>query len=247
MPDAQSLTQLSRTLGGLAEQGADFTRQHPEDAAQGRWWRRIPLNLRPGAEVPMEQSRHAAVLVLFWPEADGPRVLLTERSAALAKHPGQVAFPGGAVEDFDADVAAAALREAQEEVALDPARVQVVGSLPQALVPVSGFIVTPVLACTEDPGALTPHSGEVARVLAVRSAALADPSNRWTAVARRGGHRLPSPAFLLEGSDTGAGSSDPVLVWGFTGILLDRVLDRLGLEQPRDASRQLDPLLYHRA
>src|SRR5690348_12251421 len=91
-------------------------------------------------------ARESAVLIVFSDAADGPSVLLIERSADLRKHAGQVAFPGGALDATDETHVLAALREAEEEVGLDPESVQIVSQLPALFIPPSGFLVTPVLA-----------------------------------------------------------------------------------------------------
>ena len=95
----------------------------------------------------------AAVLVALVDRPEGLSVLLTQRASQLTNHAAQISFPGGRLEDTDADVAGAALREAQEEIGLDPARVRVFGYLPDHLV-FSGFRVTPVLSLVTPPFAL---------------------------------------------------------------------------------------------
>ena len=94
--------------------------------------------------VPIDGSgRHAAVLVLF---GDGPDVLLIERARGADAHSGQPAFPGGVAEPVDVDAASTALREANEETGLRTAGVTVFGALPDLWVPVSDFVVSPILA-----------------------------------------------------------------------------------------------------
>jgi 8-oxo-dGTP pyrophosphatase MutT (NUDIX family) len=113
-------------------------------------------------------TRAAAVLVLIVPGDDGEaRVILTERVDRGGHHSGEVSFPGGATESFDADVVATALREAREEVALDAeaAGVRVIGLLEQFWIPVSDFRVTPVLAVAERRPTLTASPSEVARIV----------------------------------------------------------------------------------
>jgi len=112
--------------------------------------------------------RPAAVLVLLLPGAQGDaRVLLTERVDRGGHHSGEVSFPGGAVETADADRIATALREAAEEVALDPgeAGLRVIGTLDPFWIPVSGFHVTPVLAIAERRPTLQAAPSEVARIV----------------------------------------------------------------------------------
>lgn len=99
--------------------------------------------LRPQANRMAVNQRQAAVLVPIVRRPE-PGLLLTQRSAKLRKHPGQVAFPGGAVDSTDASLIAAALREAQEEVAIPPESVEIIGMLPP-VDSVTGFQVTPVV------------------------------------------------------------------------------------------------------
>lgn len=120
--------------------------------------------------VPIDPStvKQAAVLVLVIPGADGDaRVVLTERVDRGGHHSGEVSFPGGRAEPGDADAAATALREAAEEVGLDPvsAAVRVVGALETFWIPVSDYRVTPVLAIAARRPALVPSPDEVARIV----------------------------------------------------------------------------------
>src|SRR6056297_2154011 len=94
---------------------------------------------------PGRKLRAAGVLVPVLCGGGAPRVILTKRSSALKHHPGQVAFPGGKQDAGDPDITATALREAQEEIGLDPANVETLGHLPPHET-VTGFLVTPVVA-----------------------------------------------------------------------------------------------------
>lgn len=175
-------------------------------------------------------GRQAAVLVLLAAdEPDGePDMLLLRRSDELTAHAGQVAFPGGAVEDGDGGPVATALREAGEEVGVRAADVCPVAVLPELYVPPSDFLVTPVLAHWHHPGPVQPvDPGETAAVARVPVGMLADPANR---VMVRGSTGLVFPAFVLPG----------MLVWGFTGGLVDAVLAIGGWERPWDADRVHD-------
>lgn len=105
-----------------------------------------------------------------------PTVLLTQRTAHLSTHSGQIAFPGGKVDATDASAVAAALREAQEEVALDPGHVEVLGTLP-AYVTGTAYVVTPVVALVRPGFTLNPNPHEVDQAFEVPLAYLMNPAN----------------------------------------------------------------------
>lgn len=118
----------------------------------------------------------AAVLFPIVLRADQPAVLLTQRNAELKDHPGQIAFPGGRVEPEDASPADTALREAAEEIGLDPACVEVLGYLPDYRT-ITGFRVTPVVALVTPPFELQLDPREVAEAFEVPLAFLMDTAN----------------------------------------------------------------------
>lgn len=174
---------------------------------------------------PADGARQSAVLILFGEGPAGPDLLLIERASTLRSHAGQPAFPGGGADPGDAGPVDTALREAVEEVGLDPAGVEVLVTLPGLYLPPSGYVVVPVLAWWRSPSPVWPaDQDEVAAVHRVPVAVLADPANRF-----RVGH--PSgwlgPAFDVSG----------MLVWGFTAGLVDRLLALGGWEQPWNADR----------
>ncbi|GAA2070865.1 CoA pyrophosphatase [Microbacterium hatanonis] len=161
-------------------------------------------------------------------------VLLLSRAATLRAHPGQVAFPGGRVDPGDQSVVAAALREAEEETGLDPAGVEVLGTLGRVPLEFSRHLVTPVLAWWQHPSPVrVVDVAESADVFRAPVADLLDPARRGSTVIRRDGHEWRGPAFLVP-HDTGEH-----LVWGFTAMLLDGLFDRLGWTEPWDAAKEL--------
>jgi 8-oxo-dGTP pyrophosphatase MutT (NUDIX family) len=171
---------------------------------------------------PERAGRESAVLILLGEEGPGagPDVLMLQRADPLRNHAGQPAFPGGACDPGDVDVAATALREAAEEVGLDPTSVQVVAHLPTLWIPVSDFRVTPVLAWWHSPHPVRPIDlAEVARVERVPVSELVDPDNRLRL-------RSPSgwigPAFRVR----------DMVIWGFTAGVLSTLLEMGGWSVP---------------
>jgi 8-oxo-dGTP pyrophosphatase MutT (NUDIX family) len=186
------------------------------------------MEMSPLVLPPATGGRPSAVLILFADGPGGPDLLLIQRSAGLRLHAGQPAFPGGAIDAGDQGPVAAALREAAEEVGVDPGGVDVVGILPEMFIPRTGFRVIPVLAWWRRPSAVAPvDTGEVAAVERVSVAELADPAARLMV-------RVPdgrtTPAFRVRG----------MLVWGFTAVLVDRLLALAGWEKPWDIAKVID-------
>lgn len=118
----------------------------------------------------------AAVLIGLVDRPQGLQVLLTQRSARLSSHSGQIAFPGGKTDPQDADAVATALRESEEEVGLAPAQVRVLGSLPLYTTG-SAYRVTPVVALVDPAHALAPNPEEVSAVFEVPLAFLMNPAH----------------------------------------------------------------------
>ena len=175
---------------------------------------------------PDAAPRDSAVLIALSDDGSGPAVLLTERATTLRKHAGQVAFPGGASDPSDDGPAATALREAQEEVGLDPASVEVVKVLPALFLPISGFLVTPVLAWWRDPHPVSAiDHNEATSAVVVPIAELADPANRFRVHHPSG---YIAPGFEARG----------LFIWGFTAGLLTFLLQVGGWARPWDESRQ---------
>ena len=175
---------------------------------------------RPGV-VP-EHATPAAALVLLYPQDDAPHVLLTVRAGRLGKHAGQVSFPGGLI-DAGESVREAALREAFEEVGLDPAAVRIAGALSPLYITVSNFAIHPVAGVADAPAPLRPSAAEVARLLPVPLDALADPANLRRGTRWRDGLHCDVPYFEVRNER----------VWGATAMVLAELLAMLDLG-PRD-------------
>jgi 8-oxo-dGTP pyrophosphatase MutT (NUDIX family) len=149
------------------------------------WLRRQFASLAPlsdclygdeGARPTPESLAPAAVLVPIVAHESALTVLLTRRATHLRNHSGQVSFPGGRISPEDASPEAAALREAHEEIGLDPAHVEVLGRLPLYCTG-TGFCITPVVGLLRPPLTLVPDANEVEEAFEVPLAFLLDPAN----------------------------------------------------------------------
>jgi 8-oxo-dGTP pyrophosphatase MutT (NUDIX family) len=187
------------------------------DALRQRGAGTSDYDLNPGTRPPAATLRPASVLVPIVEHGSGPGVLLTRRTTRLLHHPGQVAFPGGKQDARDDGPLAAALREAEEEIGLKPAQVEVLGRL-DGHETVTGFRVTPFVATVATAFEPRPDPGEVDEVFEVPLAFLIDPANlqiharRWAGTLRRY-YAIPY---------------GPHYIWGATARIIRTLADRLG-------------------
>ncbi|WP_137701015.1 CoA pyrophosphatase [Marimonas lutisalis] len=175
------------------------------------------FDLNPDTVLPPDRKlRPAGVLVPLLVTPSGANVILTKRSSALKHHPGQIAFPGGKVDDTDADTTAAALREAHEEIGLPPDNVEILGQLPTHET-VTGFTVTPIVGRVVSAFQPRPEPGEVDEVFSVPLDHLTDVANfsvqsrRWLGQ-RRYYFTVPF---------------GPYYVWGATARILRGLAERM--------------------
>ena len=171
----------------------------------------------------MPEARAAAVLVPIYPNPE-PTLIFTVRSETLPSHKGQISFPGGSIDPADASPEQAALREAHEEIGLDPALVTVVGRLDDMPTFVSGYVVSPVVGALERRPELTPNPAEVAHVLEIPVEDLVDDIRREPGFSERG-RTYPTEAWVW----------NEHVIWGVTARLLRDVLALLasaGLTKP---------------
>lgn len=167
---------------------------------------------RPKLSEAPKEARKSAVLVLLHIQNKVPAVVLIERTTDGSVHSGQVAFPGGRQEDTDADFVDTALREANEEIALKRDTVHVLGQLTGLYIPVSNFVVYPVLAFSDSRPLLYPYDGEVSKILHVplpelysRKESVSVPVSGTTNMVMRVSAYLPE---------------EHTIVWGATAMIL---------------------------
>jgi 8-oxo-dGTP pyrophosphatase MutT (NUDIX family) len=153
------------------------------------------------------QLTPAAVLVPVVVRPSGPTILLTQRTAHLRDHAGQVSFPGGRCEESDASAEATALREAEEEVGLDPGQVEILGRLPEYRTG-TGFVITPVVGFVTPPLNLKLDDFEVAEVFEPPLAFLLDRANHQRQTMEIRGERhefwaMPWQGYFIWGATAG--------------------------------------------
>ncbi|WP_030538410.1 MULTISPECIES: CoA pyrophosphatase [Sphingobium] len=159
----------------------------------------------------------AAVLVAITDRPE-PGLILTQRAASLRKHAGQVAFPGGRVDEGDADETAAALREAQEEIGLPPRLVDIVGTSDRYHT-FTGFDIIPVLGVIPPDLPLTPQASEVAEWFEVPLSYALDPANRLRKPIEFQGEQRHFYEIIWEDKR----------IWGITAAILANLSRRLNL------------------
>lgn len=190
--------------------------------------------------IDLATARKAAVLILFGAagqaelddsmEPEDLDLLFVERAATLRKHAGQVAFPGGGIDPEDSGSIDAALREAWEETGVDTTGIEVLGSLSEVELPITNFLVTPVIGWWRTESEVyAVDKGESASVFRAPVAQLLDPRRRLTGVVHRGEKSFRSPAFEFEDH----------IIWGFTAIVVDQLFTELGWTKRWDARREL--------
>lgn len=162
-----------------------------------------------------EQVTQAAVLIGLVQRRDDISVLYTERSAKLRAHSGQVSFPGGRMDDTDRDVAHTALREAEEEVALNPSHAEILGYMPNFFSH-TNYLITPVVAAVYPDDPFVPNPGEVASVFELPLPMIADEKSYAPEVLTGSGQKFNTWRI---------GHAGPT-VWGMTAFLTRQFRDR---------------------
>jgi len=179
--------------------------------------RTLLLSPADAAAMDTHGSTDAAVLLALYGWPEDPGLIFTERRADLRRHAGEISFPGGRRDEIDADLTTTALREAQEEIALEPARVELVGALAPVSTFVTNYRVHPLVGLVAHPSelGLRPNPSEVETVLTFSLALLRENYGMRRLVRR--GVPIRTPTYEVEGQ----------LIWGATARILGDFLERL--------------------
>jgi 8-oxo-dGTP pyrophosphatase MutT (NUDIX family) len=171
---------------------------------------------RPGSDRildPNLECRRAGVLVLIYPHRDEPWLVLTRRTDAVDTHRGQISFPGGSLDPGE-DAIAAALREGWEELAIDPAPLEVIGALSPLYIPPSGFCIYPTVTAAAVRPHFVPNLHEVAEIIETPLAHLLAPETRQEEVWEIRGAPVRVPFYAVGHHK----------VWGATAMVLCELL-----------------------
>lgn len=162
-----------------------------------------------------ENYNRSAVLLLFYPDGNDAYFPLIKRPIYKGVHSGQIALPGGKYEEIDQDLAQTALREANEEVGINPSKVELLGKMTDLFIPPSNFLVSPYLGITKEKPVFVPEEKEVNRILLTPVRTLQSPEILKRRELLMGDKfKLDTPFFELEGET----------VWGATAMILSELL-----------------------
>ncbi len=187
----------------------------PGEKAQLRMASTLRSTLRLRSQ-PDQATRTGAVLILFYPKEGIMHIPMIRRPVYKGVHSGQVAFPGGRAEDGDKDLIETALREAHEEIGVNPAQIDILGSLTPLFVPASNFMVHPVLGFTRYHPDFQPDAYEVDAILEVPVDELQDITRMGTKeIIIREGITIQAPFYDLQGHT----------VWGATAMMISELLE----------------------
>ncbi|MGD7732162.1 NUDIX hydrolase [Propionibacteriaceae bacterium G57] len=178
------------------------------------------------AQLAWPARKHPSAILALLTEDVTPELLFTERAETLRRHPGEVSFPGGRIDPGDTGPEDAALREASEEVGVDPRGVTLLGRLPATRV-ISSFNATIVVGTWDGLQPLVPEPGEVAQVLRYPVDLLAS-------------HEVRHMSRLVNGHSGPAFVIDDIVIWGFTAHLVDWLLDLGGWRLDWDESQVVE-------
>ncbi|RAI84982.1 NUDIX domain-containing protein [Algoriphagus yeomjeoni] len=177
-----------------------------------------PVDLRRFDPKLPDNHRKGSVLILLYPNEDKAFFPLIKRPVYQGVHSGQIAFPGGKMEDEDADEVETALREAWEEVNIRPEQVKLIGRMSELFIPTSNFLVSPIIGYAEEVPDFVPEKKEVDRIIQTAVSVLYEPEIRKQKILEFSNNfQLDTPYFEV----------DQEMVWGATAMILNEFLQIL--------------------
>jgi 8-oxo-dGTP pyrophosphatase MutT (NUDIX family) len=163
----------------------------------------------------LTRAKKSGVLILLYPFRETIRTVLILRPEYDGVHGGQAAFPGGKQEESDQSLVETALREAREEIGINPGEVRVIGLLSELYIPPSNYLVLPVIGCIDHQPFFTPDPVEVDQLLELEVFLLFDDKFKKTMTVQAGGYSIEAPCYVVDG----------VTIWGATAMIFSELLE----------------------
>jgi 8-oxo-dGTP pyrophosphatase MutT (NUDIX family) len=161
-----------------------------------------------------ENAKQSSVLILLYPVADKTSLVLMMRQEYTGVHSGQISLPGGKYEETDESLIYTALREAQEEIGIDPMKVQIIGQLTEMYIPPSNFMVTPIVGYQSSQPRFVAEPKEVASIIEIQLDDLLDEESRKMKKMKLSlGFSLKVPSYFINGH----------IIWGATAMILSEL------------------------
>lgn len=184
----------------------------------------VPRVLKDGKFKTDDSTKEGGVLILLYENKGIPHIVFMQRTEYEGVHSGQISFPGGGREDTDHSIEETALREAKEELAIEPAEVDIIGKLSDLYIPPSNFLVTPVIAAAKKEPRFIPEPAEVARIIELGLEDLLDEENlKYETITISSQLSMKVRCYCLDG----------LVIWGATAMILTEFLDILREPGPK--------------
>ncbi len=165
----------------------------------------------------MDTAKKSAVLLMLYEKNNSTHIVLIVRATGNNVHSGQISFPGGKFEQFDENITATALREANEEIGVNVENINVIGRLSSLFIPVSNFIVYPVVAYHTGSLELNPNRAEVSELLEIPIDSLLNSKNKITSKVNSRGKIVKVPSFVIQDK----------IIWGATAMMINEFISVL--------------------
>jgi len=204
----------------------DFFRNLKEELKKDLPGEKAHVKMAPGIRdyfKPTEKTRKAGVLILLYPKNKELYVAFIQRTEYNGPHSGQISFPGGKSEIFDKNIIDTALRESNEEIGINPDKVKILGELTPLHIPVSNFIVSPVMGIYETTPIFKAEPKEVEKVLEIKLKDLLDPNNCTTKEFSYGDISFLAPIY----------NPNNITIWGATAMILSEFLEVIEKNNPK--------------
>ncbi len=160
-------------------------------------------------------ARKSAVLMMLYEKNNNAHIMFIVRTKGNNAHSGQISFPGGKCEEFDRNLTDTALREANEEIGINTKNIEVIGQLSSILIPVSNFIVYPIVAYHTGNLELKINKSEVSELLEVPVSQLLDSKNKRISKVEAQGKIIDAPAFVIQDK----------IIWGATAMIINEFIN----------------------